>query len=92
MGFSKMGEYDFLNRRKSEKIVADKGLTIPQIAAMIHKMNYGDHRLLSALVSLRRRDEKKQRKHFKGMGYGVLRPCGELLTDAIKEQLDNGEF
>ena len=69
--------YDHLN--KDDKL--EISLDIEELAKKIETMNYGTHRLLSALVRVRRNDTR----------IDSASEC-KMLTDGIEELLDRGGF
>jgi hypothetical protein len=74
---AEMGVYDHMNAE--DPVVSE--LTIDELARKLEKMNYGTHRLLSALVRLRRASPETERH-----------PYCRMLTDAIENALNKGGF
>lgn len=73
----RIGMYDHINKESPLEITVD----IEDLAKRIEAMNYGTHRLLSALVRIRRKDTETE--SF---------PECRMLTDGIEELLNRGGF
>lgn len=72
---SKMGTYDHIEDS------VEMRLSMDDLARELERLNYGTHRLLSALVRVRRSDPETE----------GCPPC-RMLTDAIALALDEGGF
>jgi hypothetical protein len=84
---SKAGEYDHLGEtvkvplaKEPEAIVS---IDIQEVADRIVELNYGTHRLLSALIRARRHSEKFQKRYEEG---------NDELANKLEEMLGNGLY
>ncbi len=74
---SGIGSYDHINEESKLEVA----LNIEEVAQKIHDLNYGDHRLLSAMVRIRRNDRGK-----------CTSDNALMLTNGIEELLNKGGY